>query len=120
MIKLTELTEEESLKAIERGEFSEEILNSAERVIVILTQSWCPDWIAQRSVFAFLAGWDNLKVYYLEYDRKDFGQKFMIFKESVFRNGEIPYLRFYRGGQFESDSNYSGRRAITAWMEDRS
>jgi len=118
MIELSELNEEESLKTIEQGEFSEDILNSATHVIIILTQSWCPDWGAQRSVITSMPDRSHLKVYFLEYDRKNFGHKFMNFKESVFRNGLIPYLRFYKNGQFTMDSNYCSGQKITDWLEE--
>jgi len=117
MIEMKELNEEEALKAIELGDFSAEVVNSAAHVIIILTQSWCPDWRAQRREIASLPGTHDLQVYFLEYDRKKFGHQFMTFKETVLRNGLIPYLRFYRNGEFCMDSNYSSTRVISQWLE---
>ncbi|QEN08803.1 hypothetical protein EXM22_12685 [Oceanispirochaeta crateris] len=117
MIKLTELNDNESLKAMEHGDFSEEILNSAPYVIVIMTQSWCPDWIAQRSVLATMTGRDDLKVYYLEYDKKEYRSDFTYFKETNFSNSLIPYLRYYKNGKFEIDNNFGSRRRINNWLK---
>jgi hypothetical protein len=117
MIKMIELEDNASLQAIGSGEFPQDILDSAPRVIIILTQGWCPDWWAQKMVFKDIEDKGDLNVYYLEYDKKPFRPEFTSFKETTFRNGLIPYLRFYRDGQFERDSNYSGRRVIKKWLE---
>lgn len=118
MIKLIKLEDETCLQAIEQGEYPKEILESAERVIIMMTQSWCPDWWAQKLVFRDIEDKDVLKVYFVEYDKKSFRPEFTSFKETVFKNGHIPYLRFYRDGKFENGSNYSGRRAIKKWLEE--
>lgn len=119
MIKLIELEDNESLQVMATGEFSQSILNSAPRVIIILTQSWCPDWWAQKLVFKDkpIGERDDLKVYFNEYDTKAYRSEFTGFKERIFGNGLIPYLRFYKNGNFDHDSNYSGRRAIKKWLE---
>lgn len=118
MVKLIELEDNDSQKALESGEFSQKLINSSPRVIIILTQSWCPDWWAQKLVFKDkeIEEREDLKVYFLEYDRKAYRSEFTAFKERVFGNGQIPYLRFYRNGKFEISSNYSGRRAIRKWL----
>ncbi|MDC7232637.1 MAG: hypothetical protein PQJ58_05360 [Spirochaetales bacterium] len=117
MIKIEELTNEDCIYAMETGEFSDKILASASRVIIILTQSWCPDWWVQKRVFRDTEDTANLKVYYLEYDKKDFKSEFTGFKETVFQNGLIPYLRYYKEGTLDSESNYSGRRQIRKWLK---
>jgi len=117
MIKLIELEDEANLQAMKHGEYPREILDSANRVIIILTQSWCPDWWAQKLVFKDIEDTGEIKVYYVEYDNKTFRAEFTSFKETVFRNGHIPYLRFYRDGELEKESNYSGRRVLKKWLE---
>jgi hypothetical protein len=117
MIKLIELNDNEALKAMENGDFSEEILKSAANVIVIMTQSWCPDWIAQRAVLATMTGQEDLKVYYLEYDKKDYKSDFIYFKETNFANSLIPYLRYYKNGRFEIDNNFGSRRRVNNWLK---
>lgn len=117
MIKLIQLEDETNLQAMEQGEYPVEIIESALKVIIILTQGWCPDWWAQKLVFKDIEDKGELKVYYLEYDKKSYRPEFTSFKESVFKNGQIPYLRFYRDGKFEEESNYTGRRAIKKWLE---
>jgi len=118
MIKLIELGDTESIKAIETGEYSQEIISSAPQVIIILTQSWCPDWWVQKKVLKDMADNENVKVFFLEYNKKNYKREFTIFKETAFGNGLIPYLRFYRNGQFEKDSNYAGKREIEKWLEN--
>lgn len=117
MIKLIKLEDETNLQAMKQGDYPIDILNSAPRVIIILTQGWCPDWWAQKLVFKDIEDKGELKVYHLEYDKKPYRPEFTTFKETVFKNGHIPYLRFYRNGEFEHASNYQGRRAIKKWLE---
>jgi hypothetical protein len=56
------------------------------------------------------AGAEEIKIYYAEYDIEKWDsldhEAFMSFKENTFRNREIPYVRYYRNGEYYRDSNY--------------
>lgn len=49
---------------------------------------------------------DLLHIYYIEYDREPWFETFMEFKETVFNNREIPYVRYYKAGKLTNESNY--------------
>jgi hypothetical protein len=104
---MRKLTEEECRFAMAEGEFSPVLIGSAPAVAVILTQSWCPQWAA---MYGYLPALEKKasrgRIFYTEYDREPWFDDFMAFKEDIFGNREIPYVRYYRGGQYLRDSNY--------------
>jgi hypothetical protein len=107
---IRELTEAECVEAMEKGEFNPSLV-SGPAAAIILTQSWCPQWTAMR---AYLPDIEKripeLSIYYIEYDIASWKnldhQTFMTFKESAFKNREIPYVRYYKNGAFSRDGNY--------------
>jgi len=96
------IAKNQALDCIALHELSEDILLSAEKVAVVLTQSWCPQWLAMKGFLGNMAG---CEVYYLEYDRVDYLEIFREFKEKVFGNDQIPYIRYYRNGVLIQVSN---------------
>ena len=96
------ISKDQALACVAHKEFGDDIIRSAENVVVILTQSWCPDWLAMK---AFLPGFSSSEVYCLEYDRTDYMDIFRVFKEKVFGNDQIPYIRYYRKGILTGVSN---------------
>lgn len=106
------LTAQQCEYAIEHAEFENTIIASAPRVAVILTQSWCSQWIRMRAYLneaeSLLHAENRLAtmIYYIEYDREPWFEVFMEFKENSFNNREIPYVRYYRNGKLASESNY--------------
>jgi hypothetical protein len=96
------IPKDQALDCIVHQEFSKDIVLSAEKVAVILTQSWCPQWHAMK---AFIDDIADCEVYYLEYDRVDYLEIFRNFKEKVFGNDQIPYIRYYRNGTLTQVSN---------------
>ena len=121
MINRRVISEDEARKAIELGEFPESIRTSQSRVAIILTQNWCPQW---RSMKRWLKkveknGVDDgtdIDIYELEYNGKPFGKEFMRFKESVLGNDLVPYVRYYRNGEFIGDSNFVSRDRFFALL----
>lgn len=102
------LSEADCQFAVEHGEFSQTVRESAPAVAVILTQSWCPQWNLMRSYLPNVesgAG-SEAAVWVVEYDREPFYETFMTFKEDHFGNRSVPYVRYYRGGTLTSESNY--------------
>jgi hypothetical protein len=92
----------QALDAIKNGDFGTDITDSAARVAIILTQSWCPQW---HSMKMFVSNFTGAEVYYLEYDKTDYFESFRTFKENTFRNGQIPYIRYYCDGKLAAETN---------------
>lgn len=108
---LIKLTEAECRAAIRDGDFSEAIRKAAHVTVLALTQSWCPQWTRMRP-FLEEASAEGVGCYYLEYDRESFFDDFRDFKESAFRNDQVPYFRYYRDGTFYKEGNYIDRRGF--------
>jgi hypothetical protein len=96
------IEKKQALDAVHNGEFGDDIIRSAERVAVILTQSWCPQW---HSMQRFTADFSEAEVFVLEYDRTDYFDLFREFKERVLVNDQIPYIRYYQQGRLVAQTN---------------
>lgn len=92
----------QALAAIRDGEFGDDIIRSSEKVAVILTQSWCPQWHAMKM---FVTDFSGAEIYSFEYDRTDYFDEFREFKEKVLGNDLIPYVRYYSDGALIAESN---------------
>ncbi len=99
---LREISKDQALFCLKHGEFDNEILSASEKVAVFLTQSWCPQWHEMKCFIGELA---DCSIYFLEYDRADFFESFRSFKEEVFKNDQVPYIRYYRKGNLIEESN---------------
>lgn len=105
---MKEISDAQARNIIQNREIPEEIINSAGRVAVVLTQDWCPQWMQMK-------GWledmkeEGINVFHISYNRKPYFREFMMVKESQFGNGLVPYVRYYINGQFLSDSNFISR-----------
>ncbi len=103
---MTKLTREQCLAAAATGEFGPDVLGAASSVAVVLTQSWCPQWVWMRSYLMTMPVRADLAVFWVEYDREDFFESFMSFKETVLGNDQVPYVRYYRGGALVRETNF--------------
>ena len=109
MISRDALTDDQARAAIESGEFGPDVIGAAPAVIVVLTQSWCPQWfVLSRSLAGLKDGPEgrDLAVFSYEYDRTPMYEPFMRFKEDSWRNWEVPYVRLYANGRFLADGNF--------------
>jgi len=107
---IRKLTEAECRAAMETGEFGAGLV-SGPAAAIILTQSWCPQWAAMKTYLPKVeTAIDAVRLYYVEYDIERWesleNDAFMFFKETTYRNRDIPYVRYYRDGVFSRDSNY--------------
>lgn len=116
------LRETDAQELLSARELPKRILRSAPAVAVVLTQSWCPQW---RAMDAYLDRWarteakdDSIHVYHLEYDQLPFFSEFLSWKENTFQNYDIPYVRFYRNGNFLGDSNYIDLLRFQSFLKD--
>jgi hypothetical protein len=109
---MIKLNREQCMTAIEKGDFSGDIVGSAPSVAVVLTQSWCPQWGWMRRYLESMPTRPGFEVFWLEYDHEEFFEKFLAFKEDVLGNREVPYVRYYRGGSFSKESNFIDQRGF--------
>jgi hypothetical protein len=98
------ITKEQALRAIQFHEFGDDIIASSQRVAVLLTQDWCPQWAAMRD-WIYSLDYD-FDLYELIYNKVDYFSAFRNFKETIWKNGLIPYVRYYNAGTLTSFSNY--------------
>lgn len=109
------LSDEVIEKTIADGEFPLEVRTAAEKVVVVLTQDWCPDWHAMQQ---FLPSFeDQAAIFVLNYNKHPEFQRIMAFKEDTFGNREIPYLRYYHGGQLIVATNQLPRGTFAALLK---
>ncbi len=113
MVKIIELTDEQVKSAIKEKEFDGSVLGASEYVAVILTQDWCSQWSAMSSWLEETEARGNvnedISVFTLQYNRKQYFHEFMSFKETHWKNDRIPYVRYYKKGAFITSSNYVSR-----------
>jgi len=102
-------------QTIAEGEFPEEVRNAGEKVVVILTQDWCPDWHAMQTFLPQFE--DQVTLFVLNYNKHPDFQKIMGFKEDVFGNREIPYLRYYHQGRFIVATNQLPQGTFAALLK---
>ena len=101
---MQELSADTCRRMIDEGEVPESIRTASEKVAVVLTQSWCPDWFVMRRYLDALDE-PGLTVYAIVYDRLENFTDVMAFKETIFSNDLIPYVRYYRDGRLVAESN---------------
>ncbi len=107
---LSLLSDSQAMFAIENRELPDEIRNSNKCVAVVLSQSWCPQWIAMKGYLKKVAEQNpEIDIFVLEYNRKHYFAEFMSMKEIYWNNFEIPYIRFYRKGNLVNESNFISR-----------
>ena len=111
-MKVIEKTQAEA--AINSGEFKDDVISSADRVAVILTQSWCPQWLAMKS---FVTDFTGADIWLLEYDLTDYFDTFRQFKEQKLGNDQIPYVRYYSEGVLVAESNAVSEQMFRTHLE---
>jgi hypothetical protein len=113
MIRRLQLSREQAAFAMRQGEFDEGVRGASPLVAVVLTQDWCGQWAAMDGYLAEMVGRHpelGLTVFQLEYNRVDYFQDFLRFKEQVLGNAVIPYVRYYRDARLVGQSNYVSER----------
>ena len=106
------ITKDQALDAIKNGDFGAGIISSKENVIIILTQDWCPQWVNMKNWIYKMDVDMDINIFELEYNKESYFHSFMGFKESVYRNFDVPYLRFYRNGELFQTSNYINKSKV--------
>lgn len=111
------LTEDELMQTIKEGEFPTSLLVKTEKTVIMMSQSWCPQFLIMRSMIKNLPQNQDLTVYLTVYDKKSYGKKVQKFKEDIFNNHLIPYLRFYKNGALYKETNYISKGAFLKFTD---
>jgi hypothetical protein len=109
MAELYTLTEKQIRHAMSTGEFGEDVIGCTEKVAVVMSQSWCPQWTAVSRWMSALPENEHISIFSVVYDEEPFFEEFMSFKENVFGNREVPYIRYYRDGRLFRETNYTSK-----------
>ena len=118
---MREFTDEECLEIVRLADIPESIRRSSDRLATVFTQSWCGDWRWMRRYIMRIDD-PRVEVLYVEYDTKPFFDEMKSTKEHEFKNGTIPYIRFYRGGELVNESNliWSKRKFLKRFEKKQS
>ena len=109
MVNRLTLAGDQIRDAINTGEFGSDVISSAETVIVVMTQDWCPQWLNMKKwIYGHETG-KTVDIYELIYNREPYFKEFMSFKENIWNNQSVPYLRFYENGSLVRETNYISR-----------
>ncbi len=112
MVKIEELNEEKTLSLIQGEGGLQELSESAKYVALILTQDWCPQWHAMEKYLAIIAKEykdHDIALYWVSYNHLDSFKTIMAYKESEWKNDEVPYVRYYKEKKLIGESNYVSR-----------
>ena len=103
------LTEAQVRHAIAAGEFGDDVIRSSRCVAVVMSQSWCPQWHAVERWLGALPREAEIDIYTVVYDNEPYFEDFMRFKETVFGNHQVPYIRYYVDGRLIKETNYTSK-----------
>lgn len=121
MIAQRNLSADQVRYAVDHGEFGNDVLEANRNVAVVMTQSWCLQWVFMKRWIEREAeigpeaattppGEPSILVFVLVYDTEPFFREFLGFKERHFGNAQVPYVRYYRDGKLLQESNYLPRK----------
>jgi hypothetical protein len=105
-MKRKKLSEDQVLELVKTGDFSPDIIASKQKVVIILTQDWCPDWKSMKQWLDALDDAVDVDICELIYNRSEHFQNCLDLKENTWNNSLIPYLRYYVNGVLIKESNY--------------
>lgn len=106
MVHRKVLSKEQVLTAMEKGEFGSDVISEKANVVVVMTQDWCPQWTSMQDWLYDFPTHEDIAIYELVYNKVDYFREFMHFKESMWKNDAVPYLRYYNKGTLVNESNY--------------
>lgn len=116
MSRIRKLPDHQVRHAIETGEFHADIIHSSERVAVVMTQDWCPQWVAMRRWLESVGETLDVDVYEVIYNTAPYFSEFLVLKERTWSNDAIPYVRYYAGGKLVRESNYVPKDTFLAHL----
>ena len=114
MTAIRTLTKKQLDALLSEGEFPESVRLAAPKVVVVMTQDWCVQWA---DMAAYLPDFvEQAAIFTVEYNRLPEFERIMSFKEDVFNNRQVPYVRFYRDGRLVRQSNWIPRASFAAML----
>ncbi len=108
------LTQDQLGALLSEGEFPESVRLAAPKVVVVMTQDWCGQWANMASYLPDFV--DQAAIFTVEYNLLPDFERIMSFKETVFNNGQVPYVRFYCEGKLVRQSNWLPRASFAAML----
>lgn len=108
------LTQDQLDALLSEGEFPESVRLAAPKVVVVMTQDWCGQWANMKAYLPDFA--HQAAIFTVEYNLLPDFERIMSFKEDVFDNRQVPYVRFYRDGKLVRQSNWLPRAAFAAML----
>ena len=100
---------------LREGDFPEDVRLAAPKVVVIMTQDWCSQWM---DMAAYLPDFANqAAIFTVEYNLLPDFERIMTFKENVLKNRQVPYVRYYQGGKLVLDMNWVPRAKFAAMLK---
>jgi hypothetical protein len=115
MLKI--ITKEQAIYAIQHKEFEKCIIHSKDKVAVLMTQDWCPQWSRMQGWLANLNESSGIDAYLLIYNGQDFFEDFLNFKENHWNNSFIPYIRYYYKGNLKTQTNAVSKEVFLSLWE---
>lgn len=119
MLTFKEIDDKEMQNIIDTKEVSENIKNASENVLAIFTQDWCGDWKGLERELNNNKDNSNIDItiFICMYNQSSLYETFMNFKESIWQNELIPYLRYYKNGNFIKDTNHLPFQRVMKYFE---
>jgi hypothetical protein len=114
MQSLKTLTKDQLDALLLEGDFPESVRQAAPKVVVIMTQDWCPQWTDMAAYLPDFA--DQAAIFTVEYNRLPEFERIMRFKETRFKNHQVPYVRYYQGGTLVREGNWMSRGTFSAML----
>jgi hypothetical protein len=108
------LTRDQLDALVRESDFPESVRLAAPKVVVIMTQDWCPQWSDMEAYLPDFA--DQAAIFTVAYNVLPDFKRIMNFKERVFQNRQVPYLRYYQDGQLVLDANWMSRARFAAML----
>ena len=108
MLTFKKIDDKEMQNIIDTKEVSDLIKNASKNVLAIFTQDWCGDWKGLERELKVNEEKSpvDITIFICLYNESPLYESFMSFKENVWQNELIPYLRYYKKGSFIKDGNH--------------
>jgi hypothetical protein len=108
------LTKDQLDALLRDGEFPDSVRLAAPKVVVVMTQDWCGQWTDMKAYLPHFT--DQAAIFTVEYNLLPDFRRIMGFKEDVFDNRVVPYVRFYRDGKLVRQSNWVPRASFATML----
>ncbi len=114
MNEIRPLTKDQLDAFLSDGELPDSVRLAAPKVVVVMTQDWCGQWVDMAAYLPAFA--DEAAIFTVEYNRLHDFERILRFKEDVLGNEQVPYVRFYRDGKLVRESNWLPRASFAAML----